>query len=48
MWQEILTGIILAAAVFYLIKRFLLHSDNSSGCGSCPSNEIIKKPVKKA
>ncbi len=36
MWQEVLTGIILVAAVFYLVRRFFITEDKK-GCGSCGS-----------
>lgn len=37
MWQEIITGIIIAAAIFYLVKRYFFKGNAKSGCGSCPA-----------
>jgi hypothetical protein len=35
MWQEIITGIVVAGAVAFLIKRFFLNGNSNSGCNKC-------------
>ncbi|WP_111319826.1 FeoB-associated Cys-rich membrane protein [Algoriphagus chordae] len=35
MWQQILVGIIVLAAIGFLVKKYFFKSKSSSGCDKC-------------
>lgn len=35
MWQEILVGVIVLAALAYLVKKYFFKSKNEAGCDKC-------------
>jgi len=35
MWQEILVGVIILAALAFLVKKFFFKSKTGSGCDKC-------------
>jgi len=48
MWQEILTGIVVLGAVFYLVRRYFFQDAASNGCQKCKPGEQDKQLHKKA
>jgi hypothetical protein len=48
MWQEIIAGIIVAAAVFYLGRRVFKTAAKGEGgeCADCPPSELKRQNQK--
>jgi len=48
MWQEIIIGILVAAAVYYIGRRIFKAAvkGESGGCADCPPGEIRKENQK--
>jgi len=46
MWQEILSGIVVTGAVFFLVRRFFFNKGSKGGCAECGSGSISDKTKK--